>query len=116
MRQRMMFSILFITLGIMMMLAFGGLLQSQEQEPWVGNVHIKLQKLSPTKWPEKGETFDVKVKVQSIAPNGHVRFILSGVSSWEGYAMNAGTESDSTPDLKLLTSDQTASQAGTTLN
>ena len=86
------------------------------EEPWVGNDHLKLQKLSKTDYPVKGQTFDVKVKVQSAAANGHVKFTLSGVSDWEGHAMNAGTESDDDPDLKLLTADQTESQGGTTLN
>ncbi len=52
-----MFSILLVMLGIVMVLAFGRLLQSQEQEPWVGNVYIKLPKLFPTKYPKKGQTF-----------------------------------------------------------
>ena len=117
MQKRVIFRALLVSLGMIMVFISSQQLPSQTaEEPWVGNDHLKLQKLSKTDYPVKGQTFDVKVKVQSAAANGHVKFTLSGVSDWEGHAMNAGTESDDDPDLKLLTADQTESQGGTTLN
>ena len=77
----------------------------------MGNNYIKLQQLSPTTYPKKDRTFDVKVQIDSPAPDGHVNFKLSDVQSWEGHAMNAGTELDSEPDL-TLTADQQTSQDG----
>ncbi len=107
-----------VMLAIVMVLALGGILQSQgeeSEEPWVGNNHIGLQQLSPTNYPKKDGTFNVKVEIRSHAPDGHVRFKFSNsnVSSWKGHAMNAGNELNSDPDL-TLTIDQQTPQAGIT--
>ena len=107
-----------VMLAIVMVLALGGILQSQgeeSEEPWVGNNHIGLQQLSPTNYPKKDGTFNVKMEIRSHAPDGHVRFKFSNsnVSSWKGHAMNAGNELNSDPDL-TLTVDQQTPQAGIT--
>ena len=107
-----------VMLAIVMVLALGGILQSQgeeSEEPWVGNNHIGLQQLSPTNYPKKDGTFNVKVEIRSHAPDGHVRFKFSNsnVSSWKGHAMNAGNELHDDPDL-TLTVDQQTPQAGIT--
>ena len=82
-------------------------LSDEQLQQIVGGASITLDPLAASWWPENSDDFaEIDVVISGGLSNSHVDFSLSNVSSWEGYCMNAGSQSDSDKDLKLNVSDQ----------
>ena len=74
------------------------------------NATIKLNPVRETQgvpWlPKNSNIAVIDVVISSGPANSHVDFSLSNVTDWEGYCMNAGSQSDADKDLKLNEGDQ----------
>jgi hypothetical protein len=74
------------------------------------NATIKLDPVRETQgvpWlPKNSNIAEVDVIISNGPANSHVDFSLSNVTDWEGYCMNAGSQSDADKDLKLNEGDQ----------